>query len=53
MPSEFDPVAEYGNDRGQVDTGGLLSGIGDWRAGNLTVEETHRAVARIDVNSVC
>jgi hypothetical protein len=45
-PGEFDPVAEYGNDQGQVDTGGLLSGIGDWRAGNLTVEELLEVIAQ-------
>jgi hypothetical protein len=29
----------YANENGQVETGGLLQGISDWRAGNLTVSE--------------
>ncbi|WP_143040836.1 beta strand repeat-containing protein [Halopenitus malekzadehii] len=36
---EFDPVAEYGNEQGEVATDGLITAIGDWRNDDLTTEE--------------
>jgi hypothetical protein len=45
-PGEFDPVAEYGNEQGEVDTDGLLSGIADWRNDGITVEQLLEVIAQ-------
>jgi hypothetical protein len=45
-PGGFDPVAEYGNEQGQVETDGLLGGIADWRSGDLTVEQLLEVIAQ-------